>query len=759
MGTLERILRTQAAGGKAITGNRFLYGDGPAAVYVPGQNNGRERPLVSQREAGHHLQAFGGTEAIDIVMDAVGLYSDTASTAAWHLEKNGENVWSSLTDEGTDKRFESPQLLNLLRNPNPYQDYIELIELLVIDLLLVGNAYWLKYRMTADGRPLALYRLAPPYVKIKQDDQGTAKYYYQPAGVSEPVAFDPSEVIHFKRPNPHSANYGMGIIKGGGRPFDLELALTDATASYMENKADPSLIIQSERRVPRDVFNKLRAQLRARTSGTKRTGELLVLEAGLKSSTLTPTARDAMYAELADKSIDRILAMFRANRKLIGLPPAGADGTDKVQDIRREFDNKALRPFLDKLQTRITEGLVSAYGYTYHIDYRYTMSQEDAVKLTSEFGSIPGVKVSEVREFMVVAGMLSDASTGDSDIDEMVLNLPGNDLGPTGQPVDSQGNPLPGAGGAGFADRGLAGEAGRPPLGKNTKAFPKGGAPLPAGAAVRRPKASGKALPSMDEIKLRLQLIEDQRRIEGKAVETSRNPLPGEQGPKDVLAEARVSDADALIAQMREELSGAPVHALERALLDHAEGKAFDPKTTIKRIRESVAWETFRSMVADVMTKYAVRALSSASAQHSSIGIVPDEPLDYDKIAAELVNRPEGVDSVVGTLKKAVISKVDGAADAKPDVDAAIHKAVTDWRSTQAETVAMTEIVESYNEGSLLVMESAGVSDVIVFEEEDAPDEPCIEARGKTWPIAYARKHRTEHPRCRRAFVADPGTV
>ena len=39
MGTLERILRTQAAGGKAIGGNRFFYGDGPSSVYIPGQNN------------------------------------------------------------------------------------------------------------------------------------------------------------------------------------------------------------------------------------------------------------------------------------------------------------------------------------------------------------------------------------------------------------------------------------------------------------------------------------------------------------------------------------------------------------------------------------------------------------------------------------------------------------------------------------------------------------------------------------------------
>ena len=32
-------------------------------------------------------------------------------------------------------------------------------------------------------------------------------------------------MIHFKLPNPHSPYYGLGIVQGGGRPLDLELAL------------------------------------------------------------------------------------------------------------------------------------------------------------------------------------------------------------------------------------------------------------------------------------------------------------------------------------------------------------------------------------------------------------------------------------------------------------------------------------------------------------------------------------------------------
>jgi phage portal protein BeeE len=65
----------------------------------------------------------------------------------------------------------------------------------------------------------------------------------------------------------------------------------------MENHAMPSLAVQSDRRVPRDVFKKIRAQLRARTQGSRNAGELLVLEAGLKLAAVAPNASEAAFAD------------------------------------------------------------------------------------------------------------------------------------------------------------------------------------------------------------------------------------------------------------------------------------------------------------------------------------------------------------------------------------------------------------------------------------------------------------------------------
>ena len=104
-------------------------------------------------------------------------------------------------------------------------DYEELIELLVIDLLLVGNAYWFKWRTNEKGQPLALYRLAADSSKVilvgPRPAWATSTPCPAPASASRP---DPAERHDPLQALIHSPYYGLGIVQGGGRPLDLELA-------------------------------------------------------------------------------------------------------------------------------------------------------------------------------------------------------------------------------------------------------------------------------------------------------------------------------------------------------------------------------------------------------------------------------------------------------------------------------------------------------------------------------------------------------
>lgn len=731
----------------------------PVEVYQVGAS--RQDAKLSQRTALRHSSAYGGDQAIDYVMNSIDLYASTTAAAEWKLERtDGTHLVRNKTKlTPPDNEVGPKDLYDLLDKPNPHMLYKELVSLLVIDLLLVGNAYWLKWLPNAEGKPLSLFRLAPAYVKVVPGAFGAKSYEYQPPGVREPMKLAAEDVIHFRRPNPHSAYYGMGVIQGGGRAYDLELAVTDQQAGYYEDKADPHLIVQSDRRVPRDVFNKLRTQLSARTRG--RSGNMLVLEAGLKASTLSPNARDQLFDLISRMSRDRIYAQFRANPKLFGIMDE-TGGSDKVGDARREFDTYVIRPFMDGIQDVITDGLTSAWGIKHVIDYRYMLPMEELVKNVGTFAAIPGIKVREVRRLLGPLGI--PESTGDPKIDEMLLNQPGQEMDANGQ--------------GGSADRNLPGEAGRPPKGSNTTALTRK-SPTNKNSAV----VSGKALMDAIEAHNERLMATDEEPVEAMDVLTTLeralseaevkallnpdgsratigNQLPDEQRPQDSTLDARTAAVDSAAGYIETQLADA-VRTLERGLLDHVEGKAFKPNNLRSRLRNSAAWKTFSEQVEGILMEGARRSISASVIQS---GRTPDD-VDYDAIAESVVKRPDGLRGIVRTLKEGVLKRVAGKLDsAEPTqaiVQAEVQTALREWRDGKAGVVGISEAVEAYNEGMLSVGELTGAAEVFVVEEDDAPDEGCQEANGQVWPIEKARQRRKEHPNCRRSFIllGEPATV
>lgn len=715
-----------------------------ATLTYSADDSKRVRTPFGQREAARHLQAYGGdNDAIDWVMNCVKLIVETASSADWHLlDDKGEPLFvpggPNPTVEGAP---EAPLMLTqLLLEPNPYMGLEELIELTLIDYLLVGNAYWMKWRTNDAGQPLALYRLAPPYVKILPGPFGVDGYEYDVPGRGK-LVFKPEEIMHFKASNPHSPYYGLGVIQGGARPLDLELALTETQASYFEKRAQPSMVVQSDRRVPKDVFKRLQSQLRAMYGGPRNAGALMVLEAGLKYQSISPSAADAQFENLTKLSRDRILALFRVPGALLGLADATAVAGNPTND-QRIFDQKTMRPLLNKLQAAITKAVTQAWACTFEIDYDYIMPIEERLRLASTFAALPGVKVKEVRDYAKLVPLEGD----DEPIGEIILNLPGEN-------VDAGGHPV-------IADNNLAGEAGRPPNPSNTSAFPANGS-IPPGAAARRTSlAAGDNKKAMIEESL----AERVARIRDKSFQKAMTQPDGGRTdmhkritpPDDVLQDDRDAAVDSVTVDLAAELKES-IHALERGLLDELEaayeGKAPGDRLRSK-LRKSKAWEAFFAALSGALEAAARRSISSAVVQQSRVGRTPDEDVDYDALVREVVYRAGGARKISANLKDEVAQKVARALETgqtKGDLEAAIREAMDFWRESHAETVAMTEAVHAYNEGVITVAELTGHNAVYVHDGRDH-DQPCVDADGSIWDLDKARENRLEHPRCRRGF-------
>lgn len=723
---LKSIALAQSPDAKAIVAHPALTSGEPQLV-VRDANNPR-RVAFGQREAARHLEAYGGkNDSIDWVVSCVKLISETASEANWHFEKDGEKLLNYRRKESpTDAKVAPLMAVKLFEEPNPYMDWAEHIELTIIDYLMVGNAYWLHWRQNESGQPLALYRLSPRHVKVVPGVFGVEAYEYQLPEMREPMRIKPEEITHFRQANPHNQHFGLGHIQGASRMLDLELALTNTQASYFENHAQPSMVVQSDRRVPDAVFRKLKSQLKAMYSGPRNAGSMMILEAGLKYQAISPSASEAAFESLSKLSRDRILSLFRVPGVLLGINSSGSDSASNITSAQRIFDTKTMRPLLDKMQKAISRSISQAWDLDFIIEYDYIMPIEDRIKLTSSFASIPGVKLGEVREYAGLP-LLGDER------DDLVLNLPGEEVDPGYHPD--------------IADRNLNGEGGRPPKGENTAAFPEPGQQLPSGA-----KVSGKALSLEDAL----------ARIEAKAVKLEQDYRTDIEArivaPDDVLKADREAEVDLIAADLRAELTDA-AHSLERSLLDHVEGKAGG--TIYQRIKKSEAWKAFQERVTESLEKASKRALSAAVVQQGRLGIFPEEDVDYDALAKALIHDKDiGGKSITDTLKKRIgkyVLEIQQKQGTQDQLEQAVREAISVWKDSNADTIALTNLTHAYNEGVLTAAELAGYVDVYVHDGDDH-DQPCQDANGQVWTLEHARANRLEHPNCRRGFtiLTDP---
>lgn len=425
---------------------------------------------ISLGKAFDHLSTYAGAEAVDWVYDCTTLIAEAIAGAEFHAERRGARfAFGPIPDEDKGQVSEAPDDLQaLIQHPNPYATWKDLITLLVVDWLVIGNSFWYRFKPDGSGKPRAIYRLMPHYLSLVPGKrQLVDKYLYNVPGRGEPIEFEPEQVIHFRRPNPHSEYLGAGVIKAGARVFDMEIALTRTLTEYFEQGTRLSGVLESDRGVPRDVWKRTKAQFMALYAGARNSYKVAMLSHGMKFKPIQATAAEAEFRFLTEVSRDRILAMFRVPPPLLGI--TGGFDRQAVREAQRIFDNKTVRPVADALQDVISLALTAAWDLDFHIDYEYEMPIEDRLELAVDVATLPGIQVHEVRTTAGFKPLGPEKKGPDGEpIDDIVLNLPGED--------DNE---------SAVKDRGLGSEAGRPPNPESTRAFPRERGAMPRDARAR----------------------------------------------------------------------------------------------------------------------------------------------------------------------------------------------------------------------------------------------------------------------------------
>jgi HK97 family phage portal protein len=466
---------------KALVSQR---GRGSALLFGTGAHTGAGP--FSARAAKTHLSAYAGNQAIDLVFGCCNVIAETASAAGFALESSdGKKLPLDRADAEKSERLAPPDLVELLKRPNPWQTWTVLIEELIIDYILTGDWFIYQFGLEDEAgerpgtRPVALYRLPPDRVtvltgeEVGKPEELIGGYRYEVPGAEKPADYDAADVIQLRSANVHSPYRGAGIIAGAPLLFDLELALQQSKEAYFRNGARLSGVLETDRSVPDNLGNKLKREFNGLFAGTESSGMTALLSAGVKYRTIQSNAQEAELTQVTEQTAKRILAMFRVPRGKLGMEPGPEPGEE-----RREFANGMMRPLLNRVQEILTYRLTEpGWDVRFCIEYEYQMPIEEQIKLAGTYGTIPGATIREVREKAGLERLeeLMEDKAAAKKIEEIVLNLPGqNDNAST------------------VKDRNLPGEPGRPPDPAHTSGIaPAGQDPAADKEAAKRRDLAG----------------------------------------------------------------------------------------------------------------------------------------------------------------------------------------------------------------------------------------------------------------------------
>jgi HK97 family phage portal protein len=251
-------------------------------------------------------------------------------------------------------------VLDLFDNPNPFHSGFDLWELTALYLETMGCAYWLLERDPL-GVPAQLWMLPAQNMnpKRKFGSQNIIDYYEYKVG-SNVTNYDPSQIIHFRYPDPKDPyNAGLSPLRAAWEQSALNSEYLAFKKATWENNAVPGAVISPDDIMGEEERDRLEEQWNAkfRQAGANKA---LIAESGMRVSVISHTMGD--LAALADYGATKEdianafhipLAYFTTNTNLANLEAA-----------ERQHLSLCIGPRLWRRDEKLNHTLIPLYDQT-----------------------------------------------------------------------------------------------------------------------------------------------------------------------------------------------------------------------------------------------------------------------------------------------------------------------------------------------------------------------------------------------------------
>ncbi len=300
-------------------------------------------------------------------------------------------------DRESWERITQHPFLDLWNRPNSLMDIQFMRELTYIYRELLGNGYWYISR-NAVGLPAELTPLLAQNTRVVGKNQVEIEKYEYSVG-AQVFTFSPSEIIHFKVPNPSSLLVGRSPLNAILTSVDTDKAMMDYSMNLFENGAFFGTTVS----VPADMddlnYRRLQREIQEQFTGASNAGKTKLLRGGQEIKSMVKTMAELAFVDGRRLTKQDVLESYGVPAHKLGSGSASATSRATAYELDRTFSEETIQPKLKAEEAVINrfllplwaDDLVCEFEDTTPADREFLLQQEES-RLKTGYYSINQVR-------------------------------------------------------------------------------------------------------------------------------------------------------------------------------------------------------------------------------------------------------------------------------------------------------------------------------------------------------------------------------
>ena len=256
------------------------------------------------------------------------------------------------------------EIVKLIKNPNPTENYTKFIEQVISSYLISGNIFIQSVR-GEENKIEEMYLLRSDRMTIIPGVGNIPSFYrYKIGNLTFDFPCDEnngmSDILHIKTFNPLDDWYGLSPMEPAQYSIEQHNECIKWNKALLENGARPCGALVVKQNMTDETYNRLKADLDDNFKGTDNTGRYMILEGGVEWKEMGCSPKDMDYIETKNSSARDIAMAFGIQPQLLGIK--GDTTYNNMAEARMTFWEDTIIPMTKMLLSSLSQWISQAFN-------------------------------------------------------------------------------------------------------------------------------------------------------------------------------------------------------------------------------------------------------------------------------------------------------------------------------------------------------------------------------------------------------------